>query len=259
MMRALPTLLLASLPLIAACGGTPGLTGTVVDIWGDPVQGAMVKMAGYADRPVTDVNGRFSLPLADGTHHVQAGREGYIQDEVDVTVQGGSPESELVLELFPIPDENGFHVVGSDGYIRLDPKAVHGIGNNLKSLYGIKETSGASVDGDTLQFVYHGPLTQQQLSQLEISLHKLDFVKTAELQGVTSLEVPLNLYVSAGEVPLKIERLKSRNDYLLTTTEPLEHQVAYALTTNNLLTPADDDAFRQVAPALRLAFPIELR
>lgn len=245
---------------LTSCTSPPRLQGTVVDIWGDPVAGAMVKMDGTNARPMTDTNGRFALPLIPGEHTLKAGMEGYIQaDEVVTVPEEGAPEDPLVLELFPIPDTNGFHLVGSDGYQPLVPTAIHAVGNAIRSLYGLREIHGPSVDGTPLRFVYHGPLSQQQLASLDISLHALDFVETAELQGITVREVPLNLYTSDREIPLRMERLKSRNDYLLETSGTVPRSAHYALTTNDLLTPSDDAAFRQIAPELRVAFPVEVR
>lgn len=255
MMRAIPLL-----ALLTACTTAPQLHGTVVDIWGDPVEGAVVKMEGTSARPVTDANGTFNLPFLPGTHTLKAGREGYIQEDVEIAVPESAGDADrIVFRLYPIPEQNGFHVVGSDGYTRLEPKPIRALGNNLKSLYGIQHPGTASVDGSELRFVYHGDLRQDQLMSLDISLHRLDFVESAELQGIVSAEVDLNLYVSDGTVPLEIERLRSRNDYLIKTTGPVENGRIYALTTNHLLEPIDDESFRRIAPALRLAFPVELR
>lgn len=249
-----------SLLLLAACTTTPELRGTVVDIWGDPVVGAMVKLEGLPDRPVTDSNGRFILPFAPGTHTIKAGREGYIQQDQQIVVpEDPKAVSNPVLELFPIPQEKGFHAISSDGYVKLDAKPIRALGNNLKSLYGLQETGSASVDGSELRVVYHGDLRQDQLMALAVTLHKLDFVETAELVGLTTQEVPLNLYTSGEVIPMSIERLRSRNDYLFTSQGELEHGRIYALTTNDLLTPLDDESFHKIAPSLRLAFPLELR
>ncbi|MFT7520553.1 MAG: hypothetical protein ACI9MC_002702, partial [Kiritimatiellia bacterium] len=72
--------------LLLGCGTAPQLHGTVVDLWGNPIEGALVKMDGVVDRPITDVNGRFSLPWKAGAHTVKAGREGYIQEDQSITV-----------------------------------------------------------------------------------------------------------------------------------------------------------------------------
>jgi hypothetical protein len=257
MSRARPSALVV---FLCACGASPRLDGVVVDIWGNPVEGALVKLEGFPDRPVSDGHGRFSLPYAPGTHVLKAGREGYIQEDLQITIPDDPAAApEVVFRLYPIPVEKGFHVVGADGYVKLEAKPVRALGNNLRSLYGVQEVGTASVDGTDLRFVYHGDLRQDQLMALGISLHRLEFVPTAELVGITATTVPLNLYVSDLEVPLAIERLKSRNDYLLRSEEVLEPQAIYALTTNDLLTPPDDESFRAIAPALRVAFPVELR
>jgi len=259
------TFRLSIVALLAACTTPPQITGRVVDIWGAPIEGAMVKADGLAARPRTDTYGRFALPLTEGTLSVKAGREGYIQDDIKVVVEDGqvrageSGSAEVILRLYPIPAEKGFHVVGADRYHKVQPKLVRAVGNNLGSLYGIRETGGISVDGEDLRFVYHGDLRLDQLMALDVSLHRLNFIERAEMLGITATDIKLDLYVSDATVPLEITRLKSRNDYLLRTTEPVERQRVYALTTNRLLDPPDDEAFQRIAPALRLAFPVEVR
>lgn len=250
--------------LLGACSSTPQLAGRVVDIWGGPIEGAMVKIDGLPARPITDAHGRFQLPLVDGEHVVQAGREGYIQDQATVTVSAGQAStadgaSEVIVRLYPIPEEKGFHVVGADRYHKLQPKLVRAVGNNIESLYGIREPGSESVDGDDLTFVYHGDLRHDQLMALDVSLHRLAFVERAELVSVTATDVKLDLFVADTRVPLEITRLRSRNNYLLRAEGPLERQRIYALTTNHLLDPPDDESFQRIAPALRLAFPVELR
>ena len=191
--------------------------------------------------------------MGPGPFH-NLGLEGYIQEDVEVVVpEDAKLADHPVLRLYPIPEEKGFHVIGADRYVKVEPKPIHALGNNLKSLYGLQEPGSVSVDGSQLRFVYHGDLRQDQLMALDLSLHPLEFVKTAELVSVTTQEVPLNLYVADGEVPLRVERLKSRNDYLLSTDATLERGRVYAITTNGLLTPKDDADFRKIAPALRLA------
>ncbi|TVQ91405.1 MAG: carboxypeptidase regulatory-like domain-containing protein [Deltaproteobacteria bacterium] len=249
--------------LFAGCTPTPTLNGRVVDIWGSPIEGAMVKLDGSAERPITDAHGRFAMPAGEGSATLHAGREGYIQGELQVqfTDEGARThdDGDIVVKLYPIPSEKGFHVVGPSSYIKLQPKLIRAVGSNIESLYGIREPGRISVDGEPLRFLYHGDLRYDQLMALDVSLHRLKYVERADLTSITSTDVKLDLYVSDERTPIEISRLKSRNDYLLQTTGPLERQHIYALTTNRLLDPADDESFQRIAPALRLAFPVELR
>lgn len=249
--------------ILAGCTPTPTLDGRVVDIWGAPIEGAMVKLDGSTQRPVTDAYGRFAMPAGEGTATLHAGREGYIQGELEITFTDDGPRSgeggDIVVKLYPIPDEKGFHVVGPSSYIKLQPRLIRAVGSNIESLYGIREPGRVSVDREPLQFIYHGDLRYDQLMALDISLHRLKYVERADLTSITSTDVKLDLYVSDTRVPLEISRLKSRNDYLLQSTGPLDRQSVYALTTNRLLDPVDDESFQRIAPALRLAFPVELR
>ena len=55
--------------LLCACGGGTQLKGQVVDIWGNPIEGATVKIEGQSERPMTDSSGWFNLPNITGSHN----------------------------------------------------------------------------------------------------------------------------------------------------------------------------------------------
>lgn len=257
-----PMLLVAAIALSASCTqqALPTLKGRIVDIWGTPIQGAMVKIVDMPERQITDSHGQFTLTYTAGTHTLKAGLPGYIQEDVNVVLpEDPSAAESPILKLYPIPEEKGFHVIGSNSYIHLKAKPVRSYGNNLESRYGILEPGTASVDGTKLRFVYHGDLRQDQLMSLNVSLHALEFVPKTDLIGITTQEVDLNLHVATEEIELEVDRLKSRNNYLFQSATTLERGRVYALTTNDLLTPPDAEAFYRIAPPLRVAFPVELR
>jgi hypothetical protein len=241
---------------MGACGGNAQLRGQVVDIWGNPIEGATVKMEGHAERPMTNSNGWFNLPDVSGEQKIKAGREGYIEDEIRVTV--GKDAAPPILRLYPRPEKTGFFVVGSNGYEVLQPEPVKALGNEIKAVYGVKTLGDTSVDGDEIKIVYHTELRLDQVMTLEPEFHKLSFKRDAELHGALSTEVRVNLWVSEKPLETVISPLKSRTDYLITTKTSLESG-AYALTTYNLLNPSSDEAFDKIAKPLRLIFPVELR
>jgi len=242
--------------LLCACGGGDPLRGQVVDIWGNPIEGATVKIVGQSERPLTDGNGWFNLPKTDGTISVKAGREGYIEDELSLDVNEKSTPP--VIRLYPRPEKAGFWVVGSAVYVPLAPETVKAFGNEIKTLYGIKTLGEASVDGSELKLIYHTDLRLDQVMTLEPQIHKLAFQRDAKLVGALSTEVRVNLWVSDTPLKTTITPLKSRTDYLLEAEGTLEPG-GYALTTNNLLNPATDEAFDKIAAPLRIIFPMELR
>jgi len=241
---------------LCACGGGNTLRGQVVDIWGNPIEGATVKIAGQSERPMTDGNGWFNLPNINGTHTVKAGREGYIEDELSLDIAADKPSP--VIRLYPRPEKAGFWVVGSAGYVPLEPQSVKALGNEIKTLYGIKTLGEASIDGSEIQVIYHTDLRLDQVMTLEPAIHKLGFKRDAKLHGALTTDVRVNLWVSEEPLKTSLTPMKSRTDYLLKAEKGLQPG-GYALTTNNLLNPPSDEAFDKIAKPLRIIFPMELR
>ena len=242
--------------IACACGGGPQFRGQVVDIWGNPIEGATVKIKEQNERPMTDANGWFSLPSASGSFTVKAGKEGYIEEELKLEWDASQPTP--IVRMYPRPDKAGFWVVGSAGYEALGPQPVKALGNEIKSLYGIKTLGDVSLDGSELQIIYHTDLRLDQVMTLEPQVHKLKFQRDAELVGALAKEVRVNLWVSDQALKTSLKPMKSRTDYLLQVDSTLEPG-AYALTTHELLSPKSDEAFSKVAEPLRIVFPMEIR
>lgn len=254
------TALLLALPMaLVGCMEEARLDGQVVDIWGNPVEGATVVMEGQSERPLTDASGRFSLPYAPGTHKMKAGREGYIQQHVTVEIAEGGEPPHPVFELYPKPEEAGFYVVSTSDYARLGPVVVLQVGNDIDSVRGIRTIGENVVDAEQLRVLFHTTLKMDQVMRLGLQLHKLQYVAESEMTGALAPTlVPVNLWKSVGTVPLDIAPMRSRNDYLVTTTEAIEPG-AYAFDTQGLLTAGDTTEFLQVPEPLRVAYPFELR
>ncbi len=245
--------------LLAACGSPPTLDGKVVDIWGNPIEGATVMMVGQPERPLTDVEGNYHLPLIEGKHQVKAGREGYIQDSVEVEVLAGEDPPGPLFQLYPKPKEYGFYLVGPGAYAELAASEVVTVGNVLRSHRGLKELGEASMEGTTMRVLFHTELKLDEIMRLGLELHALDFVREAELTGpIQNQMVDINLYVSKKELPIEVKPLRSRTDYLITSTEPLEPG-AYAFQTQELLNPKDPARFNQIPEELRVVFAFEAR
>ena len=147
--------------------------------------------------------------------------------------------------------------MGSAGYVPLQPQPVQAFGNQIKTLYGIKTLGEASVDGSSLELIYHTDLRLDQVMTLEPQIHKLAFQRDAQLIGALATEVRVNLWVSEDPLKTTLTPMKSRTDYKLVTDDV--QPGGYALTTNNLLNPRTDEEFSKIAEPLRIVFPMELR
>jgi len=245
--------------MLFACSTPPAVEGKVVDIWGHPVEGATVMMVGQGEKPLTDGEGRYRLPRVEGTHELKAGRKGYIQAHATLDVQGEATPSGPVFELYPKPEEPGFYAITSGQYIHLQPETVHSVGNDLRTFRGLKSKGEASVDTEELEVIFHTELTYDEILRLGLSLRKLEYLPAGKVPGpLKPTKVKVGLYTDAGEVPLSIEPMKSRTDYMLTPKEPVERGV-YAFQTQHLLDEHDPERFDQLPEELRQVFPVELR
>ena len=254
--------LMPAVLVVAACSEEPRLNGEVVDIWGNPIEGATVVMEGQSERPLTDHTGRFSLPLAAGKHKMKAGREGYIQEHQEVEVPAdvtAETAPKVIFKLYKKPEEAGFYVVDTNDYVRLEPALVGMVGNELQRFRGLTSVGENSVQGTQIRVLFHTPLKLDQVMRLGMQLHHLDYVSQAKMVGpIEEAMVDVKLWTSQDIVPIEITPLRSRNDYLITSADGLAAG-GYAFDTQGMLSGASDDSFHEIPEPLRVAYPIELR
>ncbi len=250
--------LVATLVLLAGCKQSPSLNGQVVDIWGNPVPDATIVLEGHPGRPTSDAYGNFSLPLVPGKQKLKAGREGYIQEHLDIEVLDGQPPPHPILQLYPKPEEPGFYVIGGAEYVRLDPERIYAYGSEIGAVTGIRSVQ-QRVDSDPLRIVFATELRMDQIMRLGLELDALEYKRTATMTDVLGTqEVKLNMWVSKGEIPLDITPMRSRNAYLITPKSEVGPGW-YAFSTQDLLHALDTEMITTVPENLRVAFPFELR
>lgn len=248
------------LAVLGACSQEARLDGQVFDVWGNPVEGATVVMEGQAERPLTDRAGRYSFPWLPGPHKLKAGREGYIQDHLDIEVPE-DPAAEgfgaPTFTLYPKPEDAGFYVVGIDEYAKLAPEAVQILGNqDLQTYRGVRFATGRA-DGPDLRVVFHTPLKMDKVMRLGLTLHRMAYVETARMTSpLAEVDVAVNLWTSAEEVPLEVQPMRSRTDYLL-VAKGLKPGT-YAIDTQGLLRKSSEDDFHEIPEPWRVAYPFEL-
>jgi len=92
-----------------------------------------------------------------------------------------------------------------------------------------------------------------------VQLHELSLRSRMDMAGPMGMTpIDVNLYVSARRVPIDIQPLRSRHDYLIVSKVDLEPGL-YAFDTQGLLTATQPEAFNQVPEPLRVAYPFEIR
>jgi hypothetical protein len=252
-----------SLLMLVACNPVPDtLEGQVVDVWGNPVEGATVMVVGGSEQQLTTADGRYVLPRSEGSIVVKTGRKGFVQDQREIVVEPGERADGPLFELYPKPEETGFYAVGAASYKELEARPVRQVGNTLKQFIGLADPGEVVLETRRPRILYHNDkIRHDQILRLGLQLRALRFVgeeQLPDLQGDTS--VPVNLYVDDGGVPITIEALGSRSDYLIVPKEDLEPGRAYALQQEGLLTgsPASTE-FAALPEKLRIAFPFTLR
>lgn len=240
---------------LLACGpGKQTLTGEVLDVWGAPVSNATVIVVGQSERPFTDSSGRFTIDRQPGEWRVKVGKEGYIPSLTSVTIDESTAKIPTVT-LWPQPAESGFYMLGEGRYEALVPQPVTRKGNALKSHRGLASLGDTNAEEDSLKILFHTDLRPDQVHRLEPTLSSLTYLEEATLPSALGAPVTVNLYVSDREIPLAIETLPTRSDYLLRAENVTAG--AYALSTQGLLTDMSADAFLALPNELRVAWPFQ--
>lgn len=249
----------AFLYLLVACNTPPTVDGKVVDIWGEPLEGATVLMVGTAEKPLTDHEGRYSFTFAPGTHSLKAGKEGYIQEHTEVTfAEGQTPEGPL-FELYQKPSEEGFFAIGTSSYVHLKPQLVHTVGSDFDPVRGLKTMGDAKVSESELKVVFHSDFRYEEVLKLGLELQKLSFIEKRNVSGpLGETEVSINLHTAEKEVEIEIAAMRSPTDYLITVKGELEPGY-YAFQTFHMLDSQDQEAFDRLPPELRNVFPFEYK
>ncbi len=251
---------LVAMLLLGACTNPPATyQGTVADYWGNPIEGATVIMEGMPERPLTNADGHYSFNLVEGKYTMKAGKDGFIQVVTEVEIIKGEEVKGHVFKLHKKPESAGYYLISTNKYLKLDAQPVQSIGNDLKSHRGVMSIGDAQADND-LQILFHTDLTYEEILRLGLELHKLKFVKEAELPGSEQRKqkVEINLYSSDVEIPIDIEPIRSREDYIIRPQKPVEPG-HYAFQTQDLLDSNDAQAFAQIPDELKKVYTFEYR
>jgi len=150
-------------------------------------------------------------------------------------------------------------VIGSTSYSKLDSQVVHTKGSGFAPLRGLKAKEATTTDKPDLTVIFHTDAKYEEVLQMDLELHQLEFLKEKELTGTFGQEtVEVNLFVSKGEIPIEIEPMRSPTDYLIKVEKPLEPG-NYAFQTQDLLDSPDQEAFDRISEEFQKVFPIAIR
>ena len=182
--------------LTLARGGHP-LRGSVVDVGGGPVEGAVVLVEGVSDGnmidfsrvswpALSDADGRFVVQVHDGPYTVSAWHPDY-SDEVETVDVAGGPRS-VELRLVPAASVEGVVRAVSDGSPVADALVSDG--------------EFAGLDGDAVRSDAAGRF---RLSRLGPGVHALSVVAAGHASG-EPVKVELGIGEALTGVELRVER-----------------------------------------------------
>lgn len=256
---------------LVACSSPPELHGTVNDIWGQPLAGAQVHIEGVTETATSDAAGAFVFKtVPEGQRRIMAGKPGYIKDVNDILVPPGVKEENMpkpTLSLYVEPERPGFYLVGKErqgasGYHHLEAVNIETVGTELGGLSGLpREGSALATGGQQVRFVFSSTLRSSQLSQMNLQLHRLEFVPKDTMTGVLGdTDVKVNLWVAKELIEFDLTGLPSDDDddYLIVSRDKLKPGI-YAFDTEDVLIARDKDALDKTPKEMRVAYPFEVK
>lgn len=212
-----------------ACNSTPIISGTVEDIWNNPIEGAMVQMEGSGTKQTTDSTGKFSFELNDiesGNLRFRAGHVDFIHD-VEVVVYApemeGTTLDNIEFDLYPKPNEKGFYAVGTTEYTALKSGELVDVKSTFKTLYGLARVNDVKLTSSKPSFVYHSSLRKEEIKQTNLGVYKLKFQEKEAMVGlVGETEVELDMWIPEGKaIPFNLRSLDQEEMYLIEFSEDL--------------------------------------
>lgn len=254
---------LIPLPLFLACGEPAKITGTVTDVWGKPVEGATVAMEGVNAQATTDAAGAFSFDAPTAPTRIKAGKEGYIQNVATaqpIAEEGDAPPAELTIALYPEPDHPGFYAVGQREYHELPGQEISTRGTEIRAYTGLMDVGDDRfLTQDPMRFVFSSTLRRERIAQLDLRLHKLEFIDDVEIPGVLGdASAEVELWIADGpEISYDLEGLPSEDDFLITPRDKLPKGV-YAFHTQGALSSSNYEALDKIPKELRKAYVFEV-
>lgn len=246
--------------LLYACSETRSLTGTVKDVWGEPMDDATVVIEGLVERHETDSLGKFAIDVEDPVARVMAGKQGYIKGIVPVPppIEEDGDYDPLSFALYPEPEQPGFYGVGPKDYVHLAAKRVRIVGTDLKHYAGVQDIADEHIESGDVSFVFSSTLRPSELTQMNLHLTRLQFIGKTPMKGLLGKEeATVNLWIAESEVPFDLEALPSQDDYLITSRDALEAGM-YAFHAQDVLNEEDDRKLLNLPKEILLAFPFEV-
>lgn len=250
----------AMLMLLLACADTRTVSGTVTDVWGNPIADATVVIEGVVERYHTDSAGVFAIETGQPVRRLLVGKDGYIKSVAEAA-EPADEEADydpLKFKLYPKPPKPGFYGVGRKGYIPLDAARVKVVGSEMRHFAGVREIPEEHLPPGKVSFVFQTTLRPSELAQMNLHLTRLAFVDHTSMKGLLGEEaVTVNLWTAESEVPFDLTELPAPNEYLIESRGDLAKGV-YAFHALDILNEPDQAVILNLPKERQVAFPFEV-
>lgn len=263
-MRLSPTPLLFGLLALAACKPDPRfLTGTVTDVFGQPIPDAVVLVEGWEGRVNADAAGAFQIEAtATGAVRLVAGADAYVKDFASATVPNteDSPMPEVTFALWNKPEKPGFYGKGQGELIHLGAAKVTALGSEISEMHGVRdipdlEFTPANADA----FLFGSTLRASEITQLDLKLFSLKFLEEVPFKGITGEEVvEPKFWVADVEATFTLRGLYADDTYVIEPDAALEPGI-YAFATQGILLQTDPGSLDKVPAEMRVVYPFEIK
>ena len=245
-----------------ACSSPTLVEGNINDIWGNPIEGVLTSMQGAEEKVKTNGNGIFSFTAVEGKMLFRASKEGYIPVLGNSSYRKSDTESPtLSMVMYPDPKKNGFWAIGESKYLSLQPQKIHKKEANLNTIQGLHQLGKKEdirVSKTEPSFVFRTELRKEQIKQLGLQIHRLEFVDDKDFQSLTGTQkVAINLWHATEEVKYTMSVMEEENRYLIKVNDPLKKGI-YCFHSNHVLTNKDSMDSRNIPKELLLAYPFEV-
>ncbi len=263
-MRLSTTSVLLGLFALTACKPDPRyLTGTVNDVFGEPIPDAVVLVEGWESRATTGADGTFSIEAtATGAVRLVAGSDAFVKDFATATVPNteDAPMPEVTFALWNKPEQPGFYAKGKNELMHFGATKVTAFSNDLTELHGVRDVKDLAVlKANADAFLFGSTLRSSEITQLDLEIHSLKFIEETEVKGITG-EVPVDLkfWVSDAEHPFTLRGLYADDTYVIEPDTALEPGI-YAFVTQGILTETDPGSLDKIPEEMRVVYPFEVK
>ncbi len=194
--------------------------------------------------------------------YFRGSKDGYIPVLGTSTYKKGEDTSPKVsMVMYPDPEKNGFWAIGEKNYISLKPQKIHKKEANLNTIQGLHQV-GKKEDirlrSPKPKFVFRTELRKEQIKQLGLQIHRLEFVEDRDFQSLTGVKkVAVNLWSATEEVKYSMKIMEEENRYLIEILDPIKKGI-YCFHSNHVLTNQDAMDSRNIPKELLLAYPFEI-